>query len=365
MNIQDSKKSLEEMYLPLPFELSGSTAKNRFRQELTWGIEKIIKLIVSTDDDFVVVFDYVCDIEVHYNDKKKLEFYQIKTQNPPSLFTLNALLKNNNGQDSILGKLFQLTNDKVNKSKDISGFVVSNRVLKDQDNIQHTRESEVSFDNLGQESKKFLRSNLSTIYGIATEIDLSPLRYIHTHFDFENPNVHIAGIIVQELKNYLGREVTKPAALCASLQNYAALKACNEMKFKTYDEILDKKGLSRSKVTQIIEVHNSISSNYAKLSKEWLTEKVSDYSTKIEYLKVLSNILETRDSDQTLNEIIKEIYFYLKENCDSLKGDEKDIANNIQELYNHKLPIGYDINTLFVIAILMLKKIEEENCNYE
>ena len=60
-------------------------SKNRFRQELCWGISKMFDLFDK--EDFCVVFDYKCDIEIHFNDS--VEFYQIKThkiQSPYQVF---------------------------------------------------------------------------------------------------------------------------------------------------------------------------------------------------------------------------------------------------------------------------------------
>ena len=60
----------------LPHDLSGSMSKNRFRVELLWGIDKMLDMCDTSD--FTMVFDYTCDIEIHFTDK--FEFYQIKTQ---------------------------------------------------------------------------------------------------------------------------------------------------------------------------------------------------------------------------------------------------------------------------------------------
>ena len=64
-----------DVYTKIPYDLSGSISKNRFRQELCWGISKMFDLFDK--EDFCVVFDYKCDIEIHFNDS--IEFYQIKT----------------------------------------------------------------------------------------------------------------------------------------------------------------------------------------------------------------------------------------------------------------------------------------------
>ncbi len=99
-----------EYYMGLPCDLSGSRAKNRFRLELLWGVSKMLELMESADD-FTIVFDLVCDIEIHFDDK--FEFYQIKThkESQPK-YTAKSLVKIKSGEEgSILGKLFVLNKD--------------------------------------------------------------------------------------------------------------------------------------------------------------------------------------------------------------------------------------------------------------
>ena len=47
----------------LPYDLSGSRSKNRFRLKLLWGVSRMLELMESAND-FTIVFDLVCDIEV-------------------------------------------------------------------------------------------------------------------------------------------------------------------------------------------------------------------------------------------------------------------------------------------------------------
>ena len=107
--------SVNEHYMNLPFDLSGSRAKNRFRNELLWGLKKMLELY-KDGNDFTMVFDYSCDIEVHKQDS--LEFYQLKTQNNSNAYTIDRILKTNNSGDSILGKLYILKYDPKSSEKD-------------------------------------------------------------------------------------------------------------------------------------------------------------------------------------------------------------------------------------------------------
>lgn len=64
MSKDEEVVKLEGIYGQLPYDLSGSMSKNRFRNEMLWGLSKIFDLF-KEGKDFCVVFDYVCDIEVH------------------------------------------------------------------------------------------------------------------------------------------------------------------------------------------------------------------------------------------------------------------------------------------------------------
>lgn len=88
-----------DVYTKIPYDLSGSISKNRFRQELCWGISKMFDLFDK--EDFCVVFDYKCDIEIHSNDS--IEFYQIKTHKIQSPYKFSNLKGHKDGP-SIIAK---------------------------------------------------------------------------------------------------------------------------------------------------------------------------------------------------------------------------------------------------------------------
>ena len=82
-----------DVYTKIPYDLSGSMSKNRFRQELCWGISKMFDLFDK--EDFCVVFDYKCDIEIHFNNS--IEFYQIKTHKIQSPYKFSDLKRHKDG----------------------------------------------------------------------------------------------------------------------------------------------------------------------------------------------------------------------------------------------------------------------------
>ena len=93
-------------YEKIPADLSGSISKNRFRLEMLWGASKMFDLFDK--DDFCVIFDYKCDVEVHFSDS--LEFYQLKTHKVQSPYAFSKLSKRIKEKPSIMGKLFAIKN---------------------------------------------------------------------------------------------------------------------------------------------------------------------------------------------------------------------------------------------------------------
>jgi hypothetical protein len=94
---------LSEAYRIIPYDLSGSVSKNRFRKEILWGVHMMFDLF--DEPDFCVIFDYKCDIEIHLRDS--IEFYQIKTQKAQKPYNFTELSRVK-GTGSIIGKLFVL-----------------------------------------------------------------------------------------------------------------------------------------------------------------------------------------------------------------------------------------------------------------
>ena len=115
-----------DFYMSLPYDVSGSRSKNRFRVELLWGISKMLDAYDRAD--FTMIFDYVCDIELHSNGC--FEFYQLKSRKGTKVYTADSITKiEANSKNSILGKLYMLK-PAVEDGQDVKLAIVSNAYLK-------------------------------------------------------------------------------------------------------------------------------------------------------------------------------------------------------------------------------------------
>lgn len=102
---REEELTLGEAYKQLPYDLSDARSKNRFRNEMLWGLERMYDLY-KTGKVFCMVFDYACDIEVHLDEG--FEFDQLKTSNGGSPYTVKHIIKLDKTNNSILGKIYLL-----------------------------------------------------------------------------------------------------------------------------------------------------------------------------------------------------------------------------------------------------------------
>lgn len=130
-------ETFKNYYMGLPDDRAGSMAKNRFQVELLWGIKKIIELHKKSEE-YAVIFDFKCDIEVHKNDE--IEFYQIKSKKSGN-YTPKTLLSKGQKKHSILGTLYGL----YNSNHKMKLAIVCNMPLKVKEKIIDVEEKNLVY----------------------------------------------------------------------------------------------------------------------------------------------------------------------------------------------------------------------------
>ena len=184
--------SIKESYEKLPFDLSGARTKNRFDFEILYGIELLIDNY-HVLNDFTVVFDYVCDIELHCNDDESLKFYQVKTTNTGKPNNINFLTKKDNkSKDSIIGKIYKISNN--NTSSNISVLLVSNAPLINNKFVTKPNEAillsdiddtNLILEKLGYKARSYQENRRIRYVYNNIEIDIDSWPLIPTYVEFE------------------------------------------------------------------------------------------------------------------------------------------------------------------------------------
>ena len=346
---------LKEQYMSMPYDLSGSRSKNRFRMELLWGIDKMLDLMRTSNESFAMVFDYVCDIEIHMKDR--FEFYQIKTHSKSQpAYTTSSLTKKEkkNSQGSILGKLFVLNSIKGRKNLIA---IVSNSPYKmtGYDIYKGVH----CFDEFPEFEKQKIVEAINKELNVDV-IDLSTAFYICTNMDLENPQEAVVGKLVLSFEKIKGCEVDRPNTLYKLIYDQVTEKACYELEIKSYEELLEKKGITREDMDYILNCHvQSAKTGITQTSK--YIDEIKNLATKKKYKKALAGIMKSMQMDKFLQQIEIEVASYLKDldQREELPQDIESMIDELEQQFQGSFPTGYENAEKTVFYLIIIYKFLE------
>ena len=331
-------------YSSLPYDLSGSISKNRFRIELLWGVSVMLDLI-HEDKDFTIVFDYVCDVEIHYKDR--LEFHQVKTHAPNAdPYSSGALIRKRSEQStgSILGKLYALNKDAVENVKLV---LVSNIPLKIGN--KKCNYGEFSLADLPASDISTIKSALKRELGIS-HVELSRVFYIHTHLNLCEPEYEIQGKLLNRFLEVKHCQPRNTIALYRLIVETVKAKACYEYSQKEYESILKKKGLSRVEFNQMLDAHAENENNGIRQANEYINQ-IGSLSKKHRYRTALARIIEQMTRNSILHNLEARIADYL---LSHEIGDESSTLSVLDDKFGNQFPIEYtqeEKDLFFVITL--------------
>ncbi len=349
MNIYDE-------YDKIPCELSGSMSKNRFRLEMLWGASKMFDLF--DQDDFCVVFDYKCDVEIHLPDS--IEFYQVKSHKIQSPYLLSALSKMGKAKDgtalpSILGKLFLITNA-VDKTVKPKVAIVSNAFLKIDKKVISKFE-EICLDSLDDAEKKKIRDSLKSELGC--DADLSNVYFLYTSMNLLKPENDLCGKIVGSFEKIMGCEPKKPNALYRLIKETVEQKACYELTTTDYKELILKKGITKQELQTLLNMHAEIADTSIDEAKMFIENNFTDIRQRRKYKASLVLITEQLFKSSDLRQKEKDVADYLDENQDMLPDNQLDTLEMLHNEFHKNFPIEYSESDIKVFLMIVMFKWED------
>lgn len=337
-------------YEKIPADLSGSISKNRFRLEMLWGASKMFDLFDK--DDFCVIFDYKCDVEVHFSDS--LEFYQLKTHKVQSPYAFSKLSKRIKEKPSIMGKLFAIKNA-ADPSAPIKVAIVSNSYLKI-DNTVYSDYEELDFSSLKKEVQEKIVSALKSEVG--EFIDLTNVGFIYTSMDLINPDNDLRGKIVGSFEKIMGCEPNKPNALFRLIKDTVESKACYELKSSNYDEIKRNKGITKQELYEMLRKHSTFVDNSIEDATRFIDTYITEPIWIRRYKASLVRITQHFSSSTELRQKEEIISKDLSLNEDSLPGNQLDTLNMLYHKYQNDFSIEYSESDKRVFLLIVLLKWE-------
>lgn len=346
----------EYIYMRLPYDLSGSRTKNRFRNEILWGLKKIFQ-IYELNNDFYVVFDYVCDIEVHTEDI--FEFYQVKTHNRGNNYNINEIIKKDKSGRSVLGKLYNLKYQCA-QNKGLSKIaLVSNVPLKCKSKTYTTIE-EKCLDTLEEEIKGDINNKIKEELQIE-KIEYDNTYYIYTNMNLIEPQNDIIGNIVNLLEEVLKVKPIRINSLYRLLVNRVSEKASYEYECRDYQMLLDKKAISKREFEEMISKHIEISNEALIRANDYIVNEYRDnFKMQTEMKKALSFIITSLGTNEELQSIERKIVKYIEDIPDEMDTELKKLQELLYEQFKSEFSIIYTIYDKNALIILILHKYMED-----
>ena len=215
-------------------------------------------------EDFCVVFDYKCDIEIHFNDS--IEFYQIKTHKIQSPYKFSDLKRHKEGL-SIIAKLFVLKEASAPETP-IRCALVSNAFLQI-GKVAISDKEFFSFDELDEKSQATVRTALSEELS-CENVDLTNLYYIYTPMNLLAPQNDIIGKITGSFEKIKGCEPVKPNALYRLILDTVTEKACYELSSQDYSDLIKCKGITKAELNNMLDHHMEKTDNSVSLIQDYI-----------------------------------------------------------------------------------------------
>lgn len=341
--------NLSSAYAQLPHDISGSRAKNRFRAELNWGISKMLDIMETSNKNFSIVFDYVCDIEIHFDDT--LEFYQIKTKKGDS-YNVGQLTKVEKGTEgSILGKIYVVKS----KASDLVSkvAVVSNVPLRT--TVSYDDPSEISLSVLDEKSRTKIVDSLKNELKIEA-VDLNAVYYIFTRMDLQSPDDAIRGKLVACFERIMECEPSNPNALFRLVKDTVSDRACAEFVDGDQNSVIKRKGLQRQEVVSMFRKHARASHDGIESAKKYI-DSLSNVVLARKLRRCLGNIIEVLDSDKAISILEDKIAEFLVKAEDV--GTIESATLILKDRFMKDLTVEYGDNEKDVLAIIFLMRFKE------
>jgi hypothetical protein len=302
--------------------------------------------LMEDDREFTMVFDYACDIEVHYKDG--FEFFQIKTHGTSKNYTTKSLTAVK-GEGSILGKLYVLNKEAENQNIQLA--VVSNIPYSSMPSDTLTN----CFTALTATEQAKIAEALQEELGIP-EVDFSKLYYIQTGMNLENPENEIRGKLILSFEKVKHCEPTNPNALYRLVVDTVQEKACYEYSSGEYDEILRLKGVSRDEFDRMLDLHVENAKTGIKAASDYI-ESMQGIRERKTYKKALPNVLKMLATTRTFGKIELSVASYLN-NLENLEDMENTIDRLIDN-FNDAFPPEITNAEKVVFYIVVIKRFEE------
>lgn len=304
-------------------------------------------------EDFCVVFDYKCDVEVHYKDS--LEFYQIKTHKVQSPYKFTTLSKPDDTGKSILGKLFVLK-----KSSDsavpIRVALVSNAFFR-LGKKTYSESEKLKLSDLDGESQKTILDALKNEVG--DDFELTNIHYIYTSMNLNDPENDLKGKIVGCFEKIKSCEPTKPNALYRLIRETVEQKACYEFSSNSYEEVVEKKGITKTQLDVMLNRYVSRVDNAVEKVSAYIDNIYPNPKERKQLKTALVNVVEGLFSSKELKRKELEIAEFLSRKAYDMPDSTEKIIDYLLSEFRNTFSVENSKKDIYILMLIILYRWED------
>lgn len=319
-------------YKKIPKDTSGSMTKNRFKNEIYWGIIKLFQIHLN-NIDYYLIFDNACDIEVFDKGTSEISFYQIKTQ--ANNFTIDSITKLDK-TNSILSTLYSTNSDYTSEM-----CLVAKANLKVK-NGNLVKKNFFSFDELYCEEKDIIRSHLESTLGVKTA-ELNKITFLKAEFLLSESDDLLLGHTTRFLESVYKDTVIKPTPFLDYLKSQVTKKSSCEIELNDIEKAVEHKGITRSEIEDMIEKFRVADTRIVERAKSKVVKYIPSYKKQISITSEITNINRNSFDKELINTTIDNII--------------QDIAS-----FDENLTEGEVFEMLSSKSYSLIRNCYEENC---
>lgn len=145
-------------------------------------------------------------------------------------------------------------------------------------------------------------------------------------------------------------------------------KACYELTLETYEEILSKKGIEKSELSNVLNQYVDKTDMALTKATVYIEENYKDnFKSRFKMKRALNSVLINLTRDKILRGIELEIVKFLTINLDNLSDNDLELIDKIGVSLEYLKPIETSDEEFRVLILLTLKRYEEgvyERSNY-
>lgn len=348
---------IDDVYSLYEADVSGARTKNRFSYEIYWGIDKFLRELIASDD-FTMVFDYVCDIEIHHRDR--LEFFQVKTKNNTGTYTVRALTKKDSSKrHSIIGTLYKLRHTELKNNMPKSKLAIVSNLHLGISNNEYIPNSELVIEEIGEKNKTTFISSLSSEFP-DEEIDLSDIYFINSDLGISTARETMVGRVVSFFVEHYSEELVKPGALLNLLIEEAREKADYEYPVNSRIEAVEKKGVTSERFKLIIGRYAEKSFSIMEQCKKYIQEAEYNLGKRQKYIKVLPDVISRLRMDFHWQELEYKVKDDILKQSDKLESVQIfELVRQYVGISKVKFPLEFSQEEIELLCLIVIIKVEE------